>query len=113
MEDMTRNAEKKINETADKLREGVDKARRQGVEMVEKSFPNADEAIEKAKAKGEAIWEKAKTKGQDLLDDVESKGQETWGQVQSFVKKRPVQALGYALLVGVAIGALLIPKARD
>ena len=113
MEHITRSTERKINETADKLHEGVDKARRQGVDMVEKSFPNADEAIEKAKAKGEAVWDRAKTKSRDILGDVQSSGQQAWEQTKSFVQKKPVQALGYAILIGVAIGTFLIPKGRD
>ena len=113
MEDMTKNVDRKINETADRLHDGVDRVRKQGVDLMEKTFPIADEAIEKAKAKGEAVWDKAKAKGQDILSDVESAGQQTLGQVASFVRKHPAQALGYAALVGVVIGALLIPKKRD
>ena len=113
MEDITKNVEKKINETADKLQEGVEKARKQGVDLMEKSFPNADEAIEKAKARGEDVWQKAKTKGQDLWDDIESTSQKTWGRTKDFIQKRPAQALGYAVLFGLVIGALIYPKGRD
>ncbi len=113
MEDMKKNAERKINEAADKVREGVEGARRQGVDTVERHFPNADEAIEIAKAKGEEIWEKAKTKGMDLLDDVESNGQKAWKQIRGYVQKRPAQVVGYSLLVGLALGFLLAPKDND
>lgn len=58
----------------------------------------ADEAIAEARAKSQSLWKKTKSTGQDL---------------QNFVEKRPWSALGIALVTGVVIGALLVPKGRD
>jgi ElaB/YqjD/DUF883 family membrane-anchored ribosome-binding protein len=113
MEELKKNVEKKINEGADRLREGLDQTRSQAVNLVEKNFPNADAAIENAKARGEEFLEKAKSKGHDLLEDLENTGQRTWNQAKSFVQKRPTQALGYALLLGVVLGGLIYSKTRD
>lgn len=63
--------------------------------MIENAFPHADEAIENAKATGNAYWKKAKTQGKNI-----------WNGTQNFVEKKPFQAVGYAVLLGVALGAL-------
>lgn len=113
MEDITKNAERKINDTAEKVHEGVEKARKAGTETLEKAYPNAEAAIEKAKAQGGALWEKAKNKGQDLMDDVEAGGEKILSQAKSFVQKRPVQVIGTAVLIGVALGFFLSQRNRD
>lgn len=113
MEDITRGVEKKVNEGADHLREGVERMRRQGVDLIDRTLPAAEEALGKAKSKGDALWEKAKTKGQDLLDTVESDGQRVWSEVKGYVQKRPFQALGYAIAAGLIIGAVFSPKSQE
>jgi len=72
----------------------------------------ADEAIESAKAKGNEYWEKLKTKSQSFLTDTQSGGRKTWRQTKSFIHKHPAQAVGYAMLLGVIVGALISPKRR-
>ncbi len=106
MEEITKVTERKINDVADKAREGVDKARKQGLGI-------AEEAIENAKAKGEALWETAKDRGMDLLDDVESSGKQALKQARTFIQRNPAQALGCAALIGLIVGALIVPKNND
>jgi len=69
---------------------------------IENVFPHADEMIEHAKAKAQSLW-----KG------VKSTRRQTWGQTKGFIRKHPAQAVGYAVLLGVVVGALLNSKRRD
>ncbi len=113
MEDVTRQTEKKVNESAEKLRDGLDRARKQTVDTIEKAYPVADEAIEKAKAKSEELWDRAKAKGQDLIDDIEANSQQVISKVSSYIRKRPIQTIGATLLIGLAIGAVLMRRDND
>ena len=79
----------------------------------ENPFPRADEVIEHGKAKGSEYWEKAKAKGQSLWDGTQSGSRKTWRKAKGLIQKHPAQAIGYAVLFGVIVGALFSPKRRD
>ncbi len=113
MEDLSKQAERKIEDVADKLHDGINRAKKQGLGIADRTFSVADEAIERAKDKGEEIWEHTRKKGLDLLDDVESSGEQAWKSVKTFVQKKPAQSIGYAVLAGVILGALFSPKGRN
>ncbi len=113
MEDIEKTAARKLNEGADRLHDGIERGRKAGMETLDKASPMIEDALERARMKGEAVLEKARSKGQDLLDDAEASGEKLWKEAKTFVQKKPVQAFGVALLVGVAVGALLFSSRKD
>jgi ElaB/YqjD/DUF883 family membrane-anchored ribosome-binding protein len=110
MEEFKKNAEKKVNEGTDKLREGLEKARNQTIQTIEKEIGDSEESLENAKERGREVWENAKARGQELWGDVSFKTEEILSNAQSFVRRRPAQAIGISILVGLVLGALIVPK---
>lgn len=80
---------------------------------VGKTLPHAEEALENVKVKGDEYWKMAKEKGQSLWNDTESARRQTWRQAKGFIQKHPGQAIGYAALLGVIVGAFFYPKGRE
>lgn len=94
-------------------KEKVEKARRQGVETVDKAANYTEDILESAKAEGEKTWQKVKTKSQDIWDDVSYKGQQTWKSTRSYIQESPAQALGIAAAIGLVFGLWLASGKKE
>jgi ElaB/YqjD/DUF883 family membrane-anchored ribosome-binding protein len=110
MDNVSREAERKINESSDRIKDAADRTRRQAVEAVDKAIPAGEQILENIKTSGERYWRQAKAKGQDLLEDVSDKTLAKWGNFKGYVKSKPAQTIAVALLAGVVIGLLVAPK---
>ncbi len=80
---------------------------------IENPFPNAEEAIDFAKAKGNEAWENAKSKGESLWNSAQANSRKSWRWTKGFIHKNPGQAVGFAVLLGVVIGAFLKSNRRN
>ena len=106
MENLSRQADKKAAGTADRLKEGVEAARRRTLDVIDDATVSSEEAIDTARQKGEAYWETAVEQGADLWEDISERTRRTWKEAFAYVQKRPLQVVGIAILAGVVVGAL-------
>ncbi len=81
--------------------------------ILERNLPRAEEALENTKEKGSEYWKMTKEKGQRLWNDTDSTRRQALGQIKGFIQKHPGQAVGYAVLLGVIVGAVFYPRGRD
>ena len=69
----------------------------------------ADSALEK----GRETWTELRGQGQDVIDKAQKSAQEAWGDARKLVQKHPEKAVGIALVIGAAIGALLMLRRKE
>ena len=69
----------------------------------------ADSAIEK----GRETWKELNAQGKEAVDGAQKSAEEAWEDARKLVQKHPGKAVGIALVVGAAVGALLAFRKND
>ncbi len=114
MEDIAKGAEKKINEGAGRVHEGIEKARRNTVDMIEKNTSaDTDEIIRSVRERGQEYLNQAKQKGEDLLNAVSTGGRASMKNLANYIESRPAQAVAIAACVGLVAGLLLASSSKE
>ena len=75
-----------------------------------------DDKVGKFRERVEENVEKLKERVDDARErfqEVRERGEEGWNDVVKYTQKHPGQALGIALVVGAAFGALFLGRNRD
>ena len=99
---MARERDRDIN---DIIGQNVDKIRGRVEENVERMRENVDRVREQ--------FEDVKERFDEAADQAISKGEAAWKDAVKFTQQHPAQALGYAALIGAALGVILFGRRRD
>jgi ElaB/YqjD/DUF883 family membrane-anchored ribosome-binding protein len=76
---------------------------------------DGDNAIERVREAADTAWEKGRetlnglsAQGKEALAVAQKRAEDAWDDAQKLVQKHPGKSVGIALVVGAAIGALLV-----
>ncbi len=98
--------ERDINEI---IGEGVNKFRDRVEENVGKFRDRVEENVDKVRDRVDDVRDRV----EDVTDKTREKAEETWDDAIRFTKKHPAQAIGLAVVIGAAVGAILFGRRRD
>jgi len=79
----------------------------------DKALDRVREVADSAWEKGRETWKDLSAQGKDALTGAKKSAEEAWEDAQKLVQKHPGKAVGIALLVGAALGALMVLRKRD
>jgi ElaB/YqjD/DUF883 family membrane-anchored ribosome-binding protein len=77
------------------------------------AFGRAREVADIALEKGRETWKEMNAQGKEAISQAQKSAGEAWEDAQKLVQKHPGKAVGIALLVGAAVGALLAFRKND
>ena len=63
--------------------------------------------------KGRETWKDLSVQGKEAMAGAQKSAKEAWEDAQKLLQKHPGKAVGIALLVGAAVGALLTFRKND
>jgi ElaB/YqjD/DUF883 family membrane-anchored ribosome-binding protein len=72
----------------------------------DKALERVQDVQEMALEKGRQTWKELSAQGKDAMASAQKSTQEAWEDTQELVQKHPAKAIGIALLLGAAIGAV-------
>lgn len=78
----------------------------------DKAMDRVREVADTAWEKGRETWKELTGQGKDAIAGAQKNAEEAWEDAQKLVQKHPGKAVGIALLVGSAIGALFAFRRR-
>jgi ElaB/YqjD/DUF883 family membrane-anchored ribosome-binding protein len=91
----------------DKAQEMLEEGRKEMARAAAMAKEKGQDAWEAAQKKGREAWDEVRAKSAQALEDAKDKGEEAWEDAERLVKKHPTKAIGFALLAGIVVGALL------
>jgi ElaB/YqjD/DUF883 family membrane-anchored ribosome-binding protein len=65
-----------------------------------------DQVTDTALEKGRQTWKELSAQSKEVMANAQKSTQEAWEDAQQLVQKHPGKAIGIALLVGAAVGAI-------
>jgi ElaB/YqjD/DUF883 family membrane-anchored ribosome-binding protein len=74
----------------------------------DKAMERIHDVADSAREKGRETWEELRDQGRQALDYAQKNVRDTWDDTEKLVQKHPGKAVGLALMVGVAIGSVLV-----
>lgn len=91
----------------EKAQELLEEGRREMAKATEMAREKGQDAWEAARKRSQETWDEVRASGLNAWDDVKDKSEEVWEDAEKLIRKHPSRAIGFSLLVGVLIGALL------
>ena len=88
--------------------------------VTETSQKDGDGAMERVRGAAQTVWEKGRdswkgmsSQGKEAMASAQHSAKKTAGDAKELVKKHPGKAVGIALAVGAAIGALFAFRKKE
>jgi ElaB/YqjD/DUF883 family membrane-anchored ribosome-binding protein len=110
---MHHNGKDDINRAMEKAQELFREGWRHLDRATEEARQHGQEALEQARVRGRAVWEEARAVGTRHWRDMRDRGEDFLEDSERLVRKNPGQAVGFSLVAGMIIGALLFGRRRD